>query len=319
MADAAGPAVCSNKAHFDEARFSGTENTDMKWKSALWIVVLLSGVAVAGNEGFELEAGSVHEGSVTTRNGAIRIGDDATVKGDIESRNGLIDIGRGVTAANVGARNGPIRLGPESRVGDVESRNGAITLEDDGQAGRIETRNGAIRIGANAQAADVHSRNGSVHIAEAAVIEGHAETRNGSIDLAAESHVKGLITTRNGAVELNDARVGQGISTVAGDIVLRGASHSGGDLVIEVEENRNGGGLFGFIGKSSREAGDIRVLDSSEVDGDVMLLLPADYDGEIPTLEIAADARVTGNLRIDHRVELKIDGTVEGQVERITP
>lgn len=288
---------------------------------AVTLLLCASSLAVAGDD-ISIPAGTTHEGDLETRNGSIRVGDEAVIDGSLESRNGHVETGVLVTAGDVYTRNGAVELGENGHYGRIKSRNGRIRLGDNAAAGEIETRNGSIHVGSSGQTGALDSRNGGIDIGSGAVIDGTVETRNGSVSLASESRVTGRISTRNGGVRLDGATAEQGVQTLAGDILLAGGSRSGGDLVIEITEESAGreGGFFGLGGGLSwPEAGDIRIVEGSEVDGDVILLLPADYDEKLPVVEISADSSVSGNLRIDSRAELIVDGSVGGQVERVSP
>lgn len=291
-------------------------------KPALVAILFAASSLALANESISIPAGSVHEGDLESRNGYIQVGDESVVDGSLESRNGHIETGVSVTAGDVYTRNGAIVLGAGGRYGDVESRNGSVELGEGTSTGDIETRNGGILVGSESRTGMLDSRNGEISVEADAVVDGAVQTRNGSVLLAPGSSVKGRITTRNGGVSLENATVEQGVQTLAGDIELRAGSRSGGDLTIEVTKENAGrnSGFFGIGGGTTwPEAGDIRVVDGSEVDGDVVLLLDAGYDEELPTVEIGSDAVVTGDLRIDSRVELIVAGTVNGEIERVTP
>ncbi len=286
------------------------------------ILLLACATGALADDQISIGADVNHDGDLATRNGSIRIADGASIDGSLTSRNGHIETGSGVTAGNVSTRNGAIELGDGGHYGRVDSRNGRIMLGDGTTAGEIETRNGAIHIGSSSQTGSVDSRNGGVDVGAETIIDGTIRTRNGDISLASGSRVTGRINTRNGGVLLDGATAEQGIQTLAGDITLDNGGCSGADLIIDLTEvSADGdGGIFGLITKSSwPEAGNIRVLRDSRVDGDIVLILPGDYDEELPVVEISARSSVGGNLRIDSRVELIVEGDVAGEIERVTP
>lgn len=290
--------------------------------SVLLATLLLATASLAANESISIPDGGTHEGNLETRNGPIRIGNDAIIDGSLESRNGHIETGSSVTAGDVYTRNGAVVLGEGGRYGRIESRNGRVELGSDTVTGNVETRNGSISIGARGETGSLHSRNGGISVGPDAVVDGTIETRNGGVSLQSGSRASGQIKTRNGSVSLHGATAEQGIRTLAGDILLEAESRSGGDVIIEITEDQAGknSGFFGLGARVSwPEAGDIRILGGSEVDGDVVLLLDADYDERIPVVEIASDAVVTGNVRVDSRVELLVEGSVGGEIERISP
>lgn len=286
------------------------------------ILLLTCATGALAEDQVSISANASHDGDLATRNGSIRIAEGASVSGSIASRNGQVETGRGVTAGNVSTRNGAIELGNGGSYGRIESRNGQIMLGDNTTAGEIQTRNGNVRIGPSSQTGSLDSRNGSINAGSDVVIDGTIQTRNGNISLASGSRVTGRITTRSGDVLLDGATAEQGIQTLAGDITLDNESRSGADLTIDLTATGDGNddGLFSFLGNSTGpEAGSIRVLQDSAVDGNIVLILPKDYDGKLPVVEISAGSSVGGNLRIDSRIELIVEGKVAGQVERVSP
>lgn len=289
-------------------------------------MILAIGVAVPepadASDNVRIEAGSEHEGDVETRNGRIEIGDEATVDGDAKNRNGSIVIGDAVTAGDVSTRNGSIRLGQGGRFDAVSTRNGRIEIGPDNEVGAIGSRNGSVSIGAGTRIdGDVRTRNGSIDAEGNTRVEGSASSRNGSVRFAAGSEISGDVTTRNGNIDLSGTSVGQGAGTIFGNVVLRDGSRINGDLIVEIEEDHAGrsGWLWFGGGKTWSEAGDIRILEGSEVGGDIRFVLPAEYDNRTPVVEIDADSSVSGNLHIDSRIELIAEGTIGGRIERIEP
>jgi len=283
---------------------------------------LLSAAAFA-SEPIRIEAGATHSGVLETRNSGIRIGDEARIDGRVVSRNGSIEVGRSVVSGDVSARNGAIRMGADGQFGDVVNRNGTIELGERSQAGRVESRNGSLVIGASSRTGELETRNGSITIGEGSevggvetrngsirgqsgvIVQGNIDSRNGGVRLGADSIVSGGITSRNGNIELDQTIVGRNLQGRGGDIAVRG-SRIDGDVTIEVAEHDRSGWLWFRSHHSWSDAGSIRILDGSEIGGDVVLLLPDDYDGKMPTVEVDASSSVSGSLRVDGRANLKI-------------
>ncbi len=281
---------------------------------ALWLL----SVDVLANDTIRIPERTSHQGSLETRNGAIYIGDGATIDGDLDSRNGRIEAGQGVQAGEVSSRNGVIALGANGRFGDIATRNGNVTLGAGIQTGDVETRNGSIVINADSRTGSLESRNGSVQVGPNSVISGDIETRNGRVSLISGAVISGDIESRNGSVELSAARVDGVIRSRTGDIVLREGSQAG-SLVIDISESSSSGGWFGFGGGDWPEVGSISVLEGSRVENDVILLLPADYDEALPEVRVAAGTEIGGDLTIDSRVDLLVEGQVRGRIERVDP
>lgn len=277
---------------------------------------------VDASDNVRIEAGSEHEGDVETRNGRIEIGDEAAVDGHVKNRNGSINIADSVSAGDVSTRNGSIRLGQGGRFGEVSTRNGRIEIGPDNEVGEIRSRNGSVAIGEGTRVdGEVRTRNGSIDAGQDIRVDGSASSRNGTVRFDAGSEISGEVTTRNGNIDLTGTSVGQGAGTIFGNIVLRDGSRINDDVIVEIEEEHAGrsGWLWFGGGNTWSEAGDIRILEGSEVGGDIRLVLPAEYDNRIPVVEIDADSSVSGSLYIDSRVELIVEGTVGGRIERIEP
>lgn len=287
------------------------------------VATLCVAMPVQASERISIPAGAHHEGTLETRNSPITVGDGVEIEGDIRSRNGSLTIGDEVVAGDVSTRNGSVTLGQGGRFGDVSTRNGSVRINSGTEARSISTRNGSISISSDSVIdGKVRTRNGSVRLEQNTRVADDVRTRNGRIALEPGVEVAGHATTRNGDISLERAHVGRNLQSRGGDLTVRDGSRIGGDAVIELTESQAGrrGGFFGMGGtRTYPEAGDIRILGGSEVDGDIVVSLPADYDERVPTVKIDADSRVHGNLRIDERVELIVDGQVGGRIERTSP
>lgn len=169
------------------------------------------------------------------RNGPIQVGEGTVVDGPVSSRNGAIAIGSRSEVGQVSSRNGRISIGPRASVlGGVSTRNGRVTLERGvSVAGDVESRGGRIALAADVRIeGSVDSRNGSVGVGPATRVAGDVRTRNGAVTLETGSWVGGDVATRNGTVRLEDARVGRNVELRAGDLHLQGASRVDGDVML---------------------------------------------------------------------------------------
>jgi hypothetical protein len=256
-----------------------------------------------------IAAGAEHEGSIETRNAAVEVGDDARINGNISARNGSVRIGERVMAGDVETRNGGVSTGAGSQLGSVESRNGSISIGAGSKVARLQTRNGGITIENDSTVAGaVESRNGKIDVADNVTVNGDLEARNGAIELAPDAVVQGNVTSRNGAIQLHQAQVTENVTSRTGDLILRQASKVGGNLVIEISESSGERGWFGFGRSRYPEAGNIEILEGSEVTGDVIVILPEDYDRDPPTVTVDASSRVLGEIKVDSRVVPVIEG-----------
>jgi len=112
------------------------------------------------------------------------------------------------------------------------------------------------------------------------------------------------VQNRNGHIHLQQAQVKQNLTSRSGDLVVRDGSKVGGDLIIEIDENTGNQGWFGFGNTTYPKAGNIEILQNSEVAGNVIVRLPEDYDQEIPTITIDDSSRVLGEIMVDERVSI---------------
>lgn len=303
--------------------------------SILAATFLLTVSVALATERIRIEPGASHNGALETRNSDISIGDEATINGPVVTRNGSIEAGQFVTSGSISSRNGGIRLGPDGRFESISTRNGAIRLGERSRAGRLESRNGSLMIGAGSQTSALETRNGAITIGDRSEVEsgirtrnglvrgqsgvavdGDINSRNGHVRFGSGSTLSGDITTRNGNIELDQTSVGRNVRSRAGDIILRG-SRVDGDVRVELEQQEGSSWFWFRSNHSYSNAGNISILDGSEVTGDVVLLLPEDYDGDVPKVEIDARSSVSGKLRIDRRASLEVRGEVTGSIERI--
>ena len=304
--------------------------------AALILACSIAAVGPVQAQGINIESGTIQGGALETRNDPIRIGDEVVINGRVGSRNGSITIGNQVSAEQVTTRNGSISIGQGGQFGDISTRNGSVRIGPGNQFGEVDSRNGQVNIGSESVSKSLSNRNGSITIGQGSTVNGNADTRNGAlklesgvrvtgdtttrngrISLAPGVEVSGKAVTRNGNIELDNAVVVEGLESMTGDLILNNASRVDGDLVIEMDENAASGGRFLWFSRRSEypDAGNIRILGNSEVGGNVVVILPADYDGEPPVVEIEAGSTVHGDIRVDERVELITNGTVGGRIE----
>ncbi len=280
------------------------------------VTVLACSATVFASDRIDIADGASHSGDLTARSGPIRIGNDVDIDGAISTRNGAIRVGNDSRLGDVDSRNGAITLGSRNQAGEISTRNGSIDLGEENRVLALDTRNGSVTVGVGSMVdGPVHTRNGSIHIGRLGQVRGSVSTRNGRIRLDPGSAVAGQVESRNGAISLEQADVGQEVTSRAGNIELALGSRVGGHVVIDVSEQSGSWRLFGGSVNYS-DAGDIRILDDSIVEGDVIIRLPANYNAQIPSVTIAAQARVLGQVRVDPRVKLNIEGEVAGGIHQ---
>lgn len=132
-----------------------------------------------------------------TVNGAISVGNDATV-----------------TSGNFRSVNGSATIGSRSTVPAVSLVNGRIRVGEDSTTGELSTVNGSITVGARTRVNDGIS------------------TVNGTISLEEGAVAVGEVSAVNGRVTVNGAIVNGNIESVNGGVMLAGAAVLDGDLFV---------------------------------------------------------------------------------------
>jgi hypothetical protein len=176
--------------------------------------------------------------------------------------------------------NTSISIDSNQEAGDLSDVNGAIHVGDHCTVKDIGTVNGGIEIGSNSKTGSISTVNGHLSLGSGTRVSGNATTVNGKVTLDSTADVTGSLTNVNGSISLTAAHVGDGISTVWGDI---------------------------DIGKDSRVEHGIRVKKPSG----------SSSSSKLPTIIIGPGAVVTGTLTFEHEVKLYVSdhakiGPVEG-------
>jgi acetyltransferase-like isoleucine patch superfamily enzyme len=182
---------------------------------------------------------------------------------------------------DIGHVNSSISVDSNQEAGDLSDVNGAIRVGDHCTVRRSSTVNGGITIGSDSQTGSLSSVNGDLAIGSRTHVSGNAWTVNGHVDMSEAADVSGSLGNVNGSIHLAAAHVGNGISTVWGDIE---------------------------IGKDSR------------VDNGIIVKKPSGHPmshNPPPTIIVGPGATVTGTLRFEHEVRLYVSnrakiGPVEG-------
>lgn len=113
---------------------------------------------------------AVVSGGLRTVNGSIRIGSGSTIT-SATTVNGSVDIGQGVEAQELETVNGAIVVGEKASVdGDVSAVNGSIKLEESARVGgEVGNVNGKIRLTGARVEGDVKTVTGDVFLRDAVI------------------------------------------------------------------------------------------------------------------------------------------------------
>ena len=183
--------------------------------------------------------GATVDGSITTKTGAIRLGDNTSVSGGITSDSGTVDVGDyadiggeiktsgtitlgnfGSVGSNlVGTTNASITVGTYTNIAGAIGTGGAVTvgghssivdITSTGDAVTVGTfvtitgtvaASGALTVGANSQVANANSSAGALTVGTDARITGNLGA-NGPILIGSGAQVNGTITSTAGAITL---------------------------------------------------------------------------------------------------------------------
>ena len=168
--------------------------------------------------------------------------------------------------------NGSIRVAANEQVGEVSSVNGGIDIGRNAQATAVETVNGGIEIEDGAAIDSAETVNGGIRVEENVTVRRSLETINGGIRIGSGSKIGGSIETVNGKISLNNTHVGDSVITTNGDVLIAKGSVIEGDVIFEGSWTRW-----------------------------------LNWNNKPPELIIDSDAEVKGDIRLYHKVTLKID------------
>jgi len=165
--------------------------------------------------------------------------------------------------------NGSVHISAGRPPGVAETVNGAVDIDADAVVTAAKTVNGGIRLGAHATADSLDTVNGGVTVDSGARVGGSVETVNGTITLRNGADVAGDLENVNGAIELTSAHVAGGITTVDGNIDIRGTSRVERGILVQKAEHS-------FL----------------------------HWGNEVPRIVIGAGSRIEGDLRFERPVRL---------------
>ncbi|MDH4046568.1 MAG: hypothetical protein OEW68_02690 [Gammaproteobacteria bacterium] len=125
------------------------------------------------NGSITVGSGAIVDGSLETVNGAIRVGDDSTVR-DLDTVNGSIQVGSNATTGDINGVNGSIRLGKAVVVdGEISVVNGKISVDEGSKVAQdVGNVNGEFEILGSEIGGDLSTVNGDVLVADGSVIKG---------------------------------------------------------------------------------------------------------------------------------------------------
>lgn len=139
-----------------------------------------AGCGMHVNQSIRVPDGETRNGSLSSVNGRVEVGNNCRIMGKCRSVNGSITIGADSEVEEIQTVNGGIQVGRRSRViDDVDTVNGRI---------RCET---GVEVGGS-----LGSINGAIEL-EQTKLTGNLTTINGNILLARGSHVKGSIFVKD--------------------------------------------------------------------------------------------------------------------------
>jgi hypothetical protein len=157
--------------------------------------------------------------------------------------NGSVEVAAGSSVSDASTVNGSVHVGPKAKADKASTVNGSVELADGAHAGEVSTVNGHVTLGQHASAGSVETVNGAITLESGATVAGDVSAVNGALNLESGSTVKGTLTNVNSHITVNGAQIGNGITTVNGDMDITGnAVVDGGIKVKKPEDN----GVFGI-------------------------------------------------------------------------
>ncbi|WP_088332868.1 hypothetical protein [Lacimicrobium sp. SS2-24] len=186
----------------------------------------------------------------------------------------IVHVGADQQGGNIDGVFGDIDIQSGQSAKNLSVVNGSIEMESHSSARDLETVNGSIELADHVSIRSAETVNGSIEAGQNLQVEGSLETVNGEILLQRGAEVGGDVENVNGDLRLVDARIGGDVETYNGDVELLGNTHIQGDVAIR------------------------RSRDNSWVSWD--------SDRE-PTLTIAANVQIDGEIVLERPVKLKLD------------
>ena len=178
--------------------------------------------------------------------------------------------------------NGSVHVLAGRAAGTADTVNGGIDIDANAAVTSAKTVNGRIALGAHATADSLTTVNGDINVGAGAHVSGALDSVNGAIILGDGALVGGSLENVNGGIRLSAARIDGGITTVNGNIDIRGDSRVEHGIHVQKADH----GLLHF-------------------------------DSSVPRIVIGPGATVSGELRFEREVKLYVSdratvGTVTG-------
>jgi cytoskeletal protein CcmA (bactofilin family) len=167
--------------------------------------------------------------------------------------------------------NGSVHVPAGRAAGPADTVNGGIDIDANAAVSSATTVNGHIALGAGATADSLTTVNGDINVGAGAHVSGKLDSVNGGIILGDGALVGGSLENVNGGIRLSAARVDGGITTVNGNIDIRGNSHVDAGIYVQKVDH----GLIHF-------------------------------DTSVPRIVIGPGATVSGELRFEREVKLYV-------------
>jgi len=147
--------------------------------------------------------------------------------------NGSVDVAAGSSTSDASTVNGSVNIGANAKADKASTVNGSIHIAEHAKVGHADTVNGGITLGGSATAESLTTVNGHITLEKNATVSGNVEAVNGALNLAAGSAVNGELTNVNSHITVDGAHIGQGITTVNGDIDITGNAVIDGGIKVK--------------------------------------------------------------------------------------
>ena len=141
----------------------------------LLALLVFGGCDLSINSPIVIADGESRSDPLASVNGDITVGKDCTIEGSSTTVNGSLKVGDRSNVRDLSSVNGSIRIGEDVSVeGDVESVNGLVDLGAGSEvSGKVVTVNGAIELDHAVVQRDVRTVNGDIELRDKSIVKGN--------------------------------------------------------------------------------------------------------------------------------------------------
>ncbi|WP_019676341.1 hypothetical protein [Arsukibacterium perlucidum] len=171
-------------------------------------------------------------------------------------------------------------VGSGEQYGDISLVNGSVQMASNSRAKTVSVVNGGVDIRDNVQLDSAETVNGTIEAGRNLQVTGNLSTVNGKIIADDNARVAGDVSSVNGDITLNSAQIAQDISTVNGDIKLAGNTVIKGNVVFKKPGKKKS-----FFGWGNNNKPSLHIAADAVVEGQIILEQPVELDFANPEMQ----------------------------------